>query len=97
MKNNVTFSIGNVAVIDKVNEKFKLFDSVFDNLGTRAGNIKNSAKLFCYNRLGNCVSINRLNSVYPKELFKQLGFKELLADMSLYRDLERIGKRFPFL
>ena len=97
MKNNVTFSIGNVAVIDKVNEKFQLFDSVFDNLGTKAKNIKNSAKLFCYNRLGDCTSINQLNGVNPEELFKQLGFKDLPADRSLYRDLERIGQRFPFL
>ena len=97
MKQNVTFSIGNVAVIDKVNEKFGLFDYLFGNLGTKAKNIKQSAKLFVYNRLGDCVSINQLNSVYPEELFSQLGFKENPSDRTLYRDLERIGKRFPFL
>ena len=97
MKTNVTFSIGNVALIDKVNEKYQLFDKLFDNLGTKAKNIKNSAKLFSYNRLGDCVSINQLASVYPEELFKRIGYKKMPADRSLYRDLERIGLRVPFL
>jgi len=96
MKQNVTFSIGNVAVIDKVNEEYQLFNKLFDNLGTKARNIKNSAKLFCYNRLGDCVSIDKLNSVYPEELFKQVGFKYVPAERSFYRDLNRIGQRVPF-
>jgi hypothetical protein len=34
MKNNVTFSIGNIALINKVNEKYQLFNKLFDNLGS---------------------------------------------------------------
>lgn len=97
MKPNVTFSIGNVALIDKVNEKFGLFDHLFRDLNCKAKNIKSSAKLLSYNRLGDCVSINQLTSVYPEELFKQLGYKEMPADRSIYRDLDRIGQRVPFL
>ena len=97
MKQNVTLSIGGIALIKKVNEKFGLFDHLFNNLGTKAKNIKNSAKLFCYNRIGDCLSINQLNSVYPIELFKEIGFKKIPSDRSLYRDLERIGQRVPFL
>ena len=97
MKNNVTFSIGNVAVIDKVNEKFGLFDCLFNDLNCKAKNIKQSAKLFVYNRLGDCVSINQINSVHPKELLDQFEFKEKPSDRTFYRDLERIGKRVPFL
>lgn len=96
-KNNVTFSVGNVAIIDKVNEKYQLFNKLFDNLGTKAKNIKNSAKLFCYNRLGDCVAINQLNEIYPEELFTQLGFREVPAERSFYRDLDRIGQRVPFI
>ena len=96
MKRNVTFSVGNVAIIDKVNEKYRLFNKLFDNLGTKAKNIKNSAKLFCYNRLGDCVAINQLNEIYPEELFTQLGFREVPAERSFYRDLDRIGQRVPF-
>ena len=46
MKNNVTFSIGNVAVIDKVNEKFGLFDFLFDNLGTKAKEKEDLQKVY---------------------------------------------------
>ena len=97
MKQNVTFSIGNVALIDKVNEKFGIFDYLFANLNCRAKNIKSSAKLLSYNRLGDCVSVNQLTSVYPEELFKQLGYRKIPADRSIYRDLDRIGQRAPFL
>ena len=97
MKPNVTFSIGNVALINKVDEKFGIYGHLFGSLGTKAKNIKNSAKLFSYNRLGDCVSINQLASVYPEELFKRIGYKKMPADRSLYRDLERIGLRVPFL
>lgn len=97
MKTNVTFSIGNVALINKVDEKFGIYSHLFDNLETKAKNIKNSAKLLSYNRLGDCVSINQLASVYPEELFMKLGYRKMPADRSLYRDLERIGQRVPFL
>jgi transposase len=97
MKTNVTFSIGNIALIDKVNEKYLLFDKLFNDLGTKAKNIKSSAKLLIYNRLGDCVSINQLSSVYPEELFRKLGYGKMPADRSIYRDLDRIGQRVPFL
>jgi len=96
MKNNVTFSIGNIALINKVDEKFGIYGQLFSNLGCKAKNIKQSAKLFSYNRLGDCVSINQLTSVYPEELFLELGYKKIPADRSLYRDLDRIGQRVPF-
>ena len=97
MKRSVTFGIGNVALIDKVNEKYQLFNKLFDNLGTKAKNIKQSAKLLSYNRLGDCVSINQLTSIYPEELFKQIGYRKIPADRSIYRDLYRIGQRAPFI
>lgn len=97
MKPNVTFSIGNLALIDKVNGKFRIFDKLFDNLGTKAKNIKQSAKLLSYNRLGDCLSINQLTSVYPEELFKELGYRKIPAERSIYRDLDRIGQRVPFI
>jgi transposase len=37
-----------------------------------------------------------LTSVYPEELFKQLGYRKIPADRSIYRDLDRIGQRVPF-
>lgn len=95
--NNVTFSIGNVAIIDKVNGSFGFFDSLFSGIGGRAKNLKEFAKLFVCNRLGSCVSVYRINKVYPMELFEYLGFKQTLSERNLYRNLERIGDNIVFI
>ena len=92
MRKNTTFGIGNVALLDKVNAHFDFFERVFKGVSTKAKNLKESSKLFIYNRLEKCVSINRLKSVYPVELFEHLDFKSVPGDRTFYRDLERIGK-----
>lgn len=97
MKNNVSLEIGNVILIDKVNAKFGFFGQLFSGIAIKAKNLKESAKLFSYNRLSKCVSINRITSVYPGELFEWLGFKETPKDRTLYRDLERIGLYHKFI
>lgn len=94
---NVTFSLGSVAIIDKANCSFGFFDFLFNGIGGKAKNIKKCAKLFVYNRLTLCVSVNRLCEVYPFELFQQLGFGKIPSDRSLYRNLERIGNNHKFL
>jgi len=94
---NVTFSIGSVAIIDKVNASFKFFDFLFDGIKGKATGIKECAKLYVYNKLASCVAVNRLLDVYPEELFMQLGFKEKPSERALYRNLERIGNKFLFV
>ena len=94
---NVTFPIGSVAVIDKVNGSFGFSDFLFGRIGGKAKDIKECAKLFVYNRLTACVSVNRLREVYPTELFKQLGFDNMPAERKLYRSLERIGNNHKFV
>lgn len=95
--NNVTFPIGNLALIDKINVHFGFFNHLFKGAGGRARNFAESAKLFVYNRLGACVSVKRMNDIYPEELFQYLGFKEKPSERSLYRNLERIGERFQLV
>ena len=90
---NVTFSIGSVAIIDKVDDSYKFFDFLFDNISGRAKNLKSFAKLFVYNRLSDCVSVNRLLDIYPIELLERLGFKGTVSERSIYRNLERIGDK----
>jgi len=90
-RKNKTFGIGNIVLIDKVNAKFDLFDQLFSRIATKAKNLKESAKLFAYNRLSKCVSINQITSVYTTEVFEHLGFKKKPKKRTLYRDLERIG------
>ena len=97
MKQNVTYSIGNIALVDKINEKLGLFDSLFDKAFGRAKEVKETAKALAANRLGKCVSTHRLTEVYPEEFFQELGFKGVPAERNLYRNIERIGQRFPVL
>ena len=91
MKDNVTFSVGNLALIDKVDAQFDYFNRVFEDVGKRAKNIVSSAKLFIYNRLGDFLATNHLCS-YPEQLFNMLDFKKKPSERSLYRMIERIGK-----
>lgn len=97
MKANVTFSIGSIATVEKINVKFGLFDFLFDGVFGRAKNVKETAKTLVANRLGKCVSTHRLIDVYPEEFFCELGFKGLPAERNLYRNIERIGQRCPVL
>ena len=97
MRNNVNFAIGNIALMDKVDHKYNLFGQLFSSIAIKAKNLKESAKLFAYNKLGKCVSINRLTSVYPEEVFEHLGFKDAPKERTLYRNLERIGLHHRFI
>lgn len=94
---NVTFSLGSVAIIDKADVSFGFFDFLFSGIGGKAKNIQEFAKLFAYNRLASCVSLNQICEIYPTELFQQLGFKEKPSERSLYRNLERIGNNHKFI
>lgn len=97
MRTNVSLGIGSIVLIDKVDAKFGFFTRLFSGIATKAKTLKESAKLFIYNRLGKCVSVNRLTKVYPEELFNQLRFKGIPKDRTLYRNLERIGLHHKFI
>ena len=94
---NVSLDIGNVMLIDKINAKYGFFDTIFDGIAGKAKNFKETVKLLIYNKLGKCVSLNRLTSVYPSEVFEYLKFKDVAKDRTLYRNLERIGLKYQFI
>lgn len=97
MKCNVTFNIGSVALIEKINVEFGLFDFLFDTGFGRAREVKETVKLLVANRLDKCVSVHRLLSLHPQEFFETLGFEETPAERNMYRSIERIGQQFPIL
>ena len=97
MNTNTSISIGNIALIDKVDTQYKFFDFIFDDLVGKTKHLKESAKLFISNRLGKCVSVNKISELYPKEFFEYLNFKETPKDRTLSRDLERIGNFHSFI
>lgn len=94
---NITYSVGSIALIDKINAKYDYFNRIFSNVFGKAKNTLPSVKLFINNRLEKCVSVNRLKRVYPKELFVHLNFKEIPSDRSLYREVIRVGRKFQFI
>jgi transposase len=99
MKSNQTtaLSIGSVALIEKVDDEFNYLARVLKGLGGKAKNLLPAVKLFVHNRLAECVSTNRLRSVYDAELFRELKFEGKASDRSLYRSLERLGAKHGFI
>ena len=97
MNTNTSISIGNIALIDKIDGHYNFFGFIFNNLVGKTKHLKESAKLFVSNRLGKCVSVNRITSLYPPETFEYLGFKKSPKERTVYRDLVRIGKNSPFI
>jgi transposase len=97
MKTNTAVSIGSVALIEKVNGEFNFFNRIFECISGKARNLISSTKLFIYNRLDECFSLNQIISGYSPELFELLKFKTIPGDRTLYRDLSRLGKNHQFI
>ena len=76
MNQNITLSIGNLVLIDKVDVEYNYFQRVFHGVGGKANNFVPSAKLFMYDRLGECFSVNQIISGYQKNLFQKLKFSK---------------------
>jgi len=97
MKENTTFSIGNLALIEKADDQLDGYlERVFGKIGGKAHDFVPCVKLLLYNRLGDCFPISELPS-YPKELFERLGFRESLSERTFNRTLERLGERPAFI
>jgi len=97
MRNNTSFDAGSLILINKIDKEFNFFGSVLQGIVGRTKHLKESVKAFIYNRLSKCVSLKKINVIYPEECFESLGFKETPKDRTLNRDLERIGLKYPFI
>lgn len=97
MKENVAVSIGSLALIDKIDGEYRFFEYLFGGIVCKAKNLIPSAKLFVYNRMNECFSINRLLDGYDPYLFTLLHFSSPPGDRTLYRNLSRIGKNYHFI
>jgi hypothetical protein len=70
MPKNVTFSIGNEALIDKIDSKTGFFKTIFEPVMGKALTFIPLLKLLMNNKLGQSVSINRILD------FTRLNFKK---------------------
>jgi len=92
-KQNVTFPIGNIAVIDKIATQTDFFSSVFKNLEGRARDFIPLIKLLIWNKLDESYSIDRLPDFVPDQMLDLLGFEGELSSRTANRTLERLGER----
>ena len=95
MSNNTTISLGVVVMIQQIENHYDLFKNLFSDIGIKTKQFIPIVKLLVGNKLTHAVSIRQIPETYPPEFSQQLGMNEPLAERSLYRTLERIGKNFP--
>lgn len=97
MKGNVTFSLGNIALIEKADASLNgYFNRILEGVGGKAQDFIPCVKLLIANRMGHCYSISRLKDL-PDEYFKFLGFSKPKSDRTLNRTIERIGQKYQFI
>lgn len=93
MKDNVTFGLGSIPLIDKADDSLGgYFKQVLDGVGGKAQDFIPCVKLLIANRMGDCHSICRLKDL-PIEYYQQLGFSKPRSE----RTLERLGKSYQFI
>ena len=95
MAKNITFSLGNIALIDKIDSETDFFEPVLGNIGGRSRSFIPAVKLLISNKLNQSVSINKLLDFTPNELLEIFGFEDRISDRSLYRVMERLGDNQP--
>jgi transposase len=84
-------------MIEKVDKEFDLFSRLFRGISGEVKDFVPRVKLLVNNKLTHSVSIHQILKTYPEELSEQLGMKEQPSERTLYRTLERVGKRFPIV
>ena len=95
MPKNITFSLGNIALIDKIDSETDFFESVLGNISGRSRSFIPAVKLLISNKLNQSVSINKILDFTPAEQLEIFGFEETISNRSLYRVLKRLGDNQP--
>ena len=97
LMNNITYPLGGIAIIDRVEKEFGLFSSIFKGIEGGMKNFLPLVKVHVNNKLTHSVSTHQILENYPMELMRRLGVKGNVAERTLYRVLERIGRFLPVL
>ena len=87
---STAFSLGGIALLDKVEKDFGLISGIFDGVTKKARNFRGRVKALLYNRLTHAVSVHQVLSTYPGECFEQLGMKQRPSERALYRAVEQV-------
>ncbi len=97
MHENVTFPIGNIVMLDRIQKGYGYFDFMFGKIGGKAADFQEIVKSLMYNKLTENVSINQIPNIYSDEAFEYLGLDETPAERTFYRTVERLGDKFEIL
>src|SRR3989338_8246800 len=97
MKGNVSFSLGPLALIERMEQEFNFLENILKGLGGKAKTLMETTKLLIYNKLCESLSVCKIKDFYPYELFEKLGFDEDPKERNLSRNLERIGINHTFV
>ncbi|HOT03532.1 MAG TPA: hypothetical protein PK069_05075 [Methanolinea sp.] len=97
MTKNVTFSLGEIALVRKIDAHTNFFESILEGIDGRSQTFIPSVKHLISNKLGQSVSVNKLLDFAPVELLETLGFEIKVSERTLYRTLERLGERHPII
>ncbi len=97
MKNNVTLPLGSLSVIDKIESEYGLISGIFGKAGGRSRNFVGMVKLLLCNRMDDAVSVHQILPMSYEERFGLLDINGSIAERSLYRALQKVGREFPIL
>ena len=97
MKDNVTLPLGSIAITDKIESDYGLISGIFGKAGGRSRNFVGMVKLLLCNRMDNAVSIHQILPMSSEERFGLLEINENIAERSIYRALQKVGREFPIL
>ena len=97
MNKNTTISLGSVVMIHQIENRYGLFQHLFNDIGIKTKHFIPLVKLLVGNKLTHAVSILQIPKTYPLEFARQLGMNEPLVERTLNRTVERIGQHFPII
>src|SRR5271157_3566878 len=93
---NMSFSIGSLGVLQKVEKEYSLISGIFGNAPTRHKDFLAQVNLLLYNRLNESVSVRQILPTSPSDLFEILGMTSAPKERNLYRAVSTVGELFPF-
>ena len=93
----MTLSIGSIALIEKLIVEYDVFQRIFNGVGGKAKDFIGIIRALVCNRLDDCVSVSRMLELYPSEFFLLNGCKKAPSERSIFRAIERIGKKHEFI
>ena len=93
---NITYPLGGIAIIDRVEKEFGLFSSIFKGIEGGMKNFLPLVKVHVNNKLTHSVSTHQILENYPMELIeKNLVVKGNVAERTLYKGFGEDRKILP--